>query len=177
MEKTCPICGTGELKKHVTTEQFEYKGRKVPIPNYVTYSCNVCEETIVDDSSLKSSGKLLKKFKREVDGLLPVEEIKRIRKSFGFTQEKWSKILGGGLKGAARYESGQITQSKAMDNLLRILDKFPFALSAIWEETVVKSKKITNVIDLKEYKKKRYKAEKETYSVETKEENYNELAV
>jgi len=177
MEKTCPICGAGELKKHIDTEEFEYKGRKVTVPNYITYSCNVCEESIVDESTLKSSGRILKKFKREVDSLLSGQEIKKIRESLGFTQEELSEILGGGLKGFARYESGQITQSKAMDNLLRILDKFPFVLSAIWEKPTAEATRITNIISLEEYRGKRYKTEKQIYTIKINEDSYDELAV
>jgi len=177
MEKICPICGAGELKKHITNEEFEYKGRTISIPNYIAYSCNVCEESIVDDSTLKLSGRILKKFKREVDGLLSVKEIKRIRESLGFTQELLSEILGGGLKGFARYESGQITQSKAMDNLLRILDKYPYALSAIWQKPTEEVTKMTNIISLEDYKKKRYKTNKVSYTVAMNEDSYYELTV
>ncbi len=56
---------------------------------------------------------------------------KRIRKKFGCTQEEMAKKLGVGLKTFARYETSQVIQSRAMDNLLRILDKHPEALNAI----------------------------------------------
>lgn len=172
MEKICPICGVGELKKHIVNEEFEYKGRTVSIPNYITYTCNECEESIVDNSTLKSSGRILKKFKREVDGLLSVIEIKRIRESLGFTQELLSDILGGGLKGFARYESGQITQSKAMDNLLRILDKYPFVLDAIWQKPAEEATRMTNILYLDEDKRTRYKTKQVSYVYKGR---YNEL--
>ena len=47
------------------------------------------------------------------------------------TQEQMATALGGGLKGFARYENGQIIQSRAMDNLLRILDQFPENLDVL----------------------------------------------
>ena len=47
------------------------------------------------------------------------------------TQEQMATVLGGGLKGFARYENGQIIQSRAMDNLLRILDQFPESLDVL----------------------------------------------
>lgn len=58
--KICPICGAGKLKKKVGTETFEYKGETLTIPNYVTYMCKECGETIVDRVTLKESGKKLK---------------------------------------------------------------------------------------------------------------------
>jgi len=61
--KNCPICGAGKLKKKVGAESFEYKGETKTIPNYVTYACNECGESIVDSATLKESGKMLKDFK------------------------------------------------------------------------------------------------------------------
>ena len=66
-----------------------------------------------------------------MDGLLTSQEIKKIRKSLGFTQEVLGELLGGGEKSFARYENGHVTQSRAMDNLLRILNDYPFVLKAL----------------------------------------------
>jgi len=118
----CPICGLGKLTKKVSDEVFEYKGNEVVVPRYTTYVCNVCGESIVDNKSLKKSSKILKDFQRKVDGFLSGEEIKRIRRKLGLTQEEMSQILGGGKKAFARYETGEVSQSMAMDNLLRVLD-------------------------------------------------------
>jgi len=129
--QACPICGSGKLAKKTVDEKFEYKGQSLVVPDYVVYECSSCEESLVDKKSVKTSQKLLKDFFREVDGLLGSSDIKRIRKKLGFTQEQMAKKLGVGLKTFARYETGQVIQSRAMDNLLRILDKHPEALNAI----------------------------------------------
>jgi HTH-type transcriptional regulator/antitoxin MqsA len=131
----CSICGKGTLKKEVIEEKLTYKGETLTIPDYIIYKCDLCNEEIVDKGTLKSSGKLLKNFKCKVDGLLTGNEIKEIRKKVGFTQEQMSEILGGGLKSFARYESGQICQSRAMDNLLRILDRYPQVVHFIQKKT------------------------------------------
>ncbi|MDZ7700060.1 MAG: type II toxin-antitoxin system MqsA family antitoxin [Deltaproteobacteria bacterium] len=130
----CPICGAGVLTKRVGTENFEYKGQTLTVPDYVTYACNECGEAIVDPATLRSSGKKLKDFKRMVDGLLTGKQIKAIRLKLGLTQEQMADIIGGGLKSVARYESGQVCQSKGMDNLLRILDAFPETLKVIQQK-------------------------------------------
>jgi HTH-type transcriptional regulator / antitoxin MqsA len=131
----CPICGTGFLKKMISTEQFEYKGEHLPITNYITYTCGQCREAIVDNQTLIDSGKKLKNFQRKVDGLLTGNQIKAIRKKLGLTQEQMAEIVGGGLKSLARYESEQVCQSKGMDNLLRILDAYPETLKIIQKKT------------------------------------------
>ncbi|MEI9476919.1 MAG: type II toxin-antitoxin system MqsA family antitoxin, partial [Deltaproteobacteria bacterium] len=109
-DKICPICGKGPLKKGVIEEKFAYKGETITIPDYIVYKCDLCNEAIVDKGTLKTSGKLLKNFKCKVDGLLTGDEIREIRRKLGLTQEQMSEILGGGLKGFARYETGQICQ-------------------------------------------------------------------
>ena len=160
-DNICPICGKGPLKKEVIEENFAYKGETITIPDYVISKCDLCNETIVDKGTLKSSAKLLKNFKCKVDGLLTGEEIREIRRKLGFTQEQMSEILGGGLKSFARYETGQICQSKAMDNLLRILDRSPQVLHFIQKEIPEQSKGLqgtcvitqnTKVVYLNEYK-------------------------
>jgi HTH-type transcriptional regulator/antitoxin MqsA len=173
-DNICPICGKGPLKKEVIEEKFTYKGETIKIPNYVVYKCDACNETIVDKGTLKSSSKLLRNFKCKVDGLLVGDAIKGIRKKLNLTQEQMSEILGGGLKSFARYESGQICQSRAMDNLLRILDKYPDVIHIILkkplgeyihqkDENIVKR---TKVIYLSEYFKKKYVYEKRDFDTQ-----------
>ncbi len=168
----CPICGKGTLKKEVIEEKLAYKGQTITIPDYVVYKCDLCNETIVDKGTLKSSAKVLKNFKCKVDGLLTGEEIKEIRKKLGLTQEEMSDILGGGLKGFARYETGQICQSKAMDNLLRVLDRFPQVVHFIQEKTVrskrlqgacviTQNTKVVYLTDYINYRQKRVSEKKE----------------
>ena len=182
-QNTCPVCGKGTLNKELVEERFEYKGQSISIPNYLVYKCDACNETIVDKGTLKSSGKLLKDFKCKVDGLLTGDEIKEIRKRLNLTQEQISEILGGGLKSFARYESGHICQSRAMDNLLRILERYPDVIHLILKESpyrlkgqkessvIVKNKKVIHLDDYKSYKKK-YASEQGLFSIKVEDETY-----
>lgn len=145
----CPICGTGALDKKVVDEVFTYKGHSLNVPEYVLFECANCGEALVAPVSSKRASKLLKDFSREVDGLLSTTEIKRIRKKLGYTQEEMADICGGGLKGFARYESGQVMQSKGMDNLLRILDELPYALDVISRRP---ARRFAKVVSLVEYR-------------------------
>ncbi|MGO9014025.1 MAG: type II toxin-antitoxin system MqsA family antitoxin [Dissulfurispiraceae bacterium] len=162
----CPICGVGTLKKQVGNETFQYKGETIIVPNYVTYECGECGEAIVDKVTLKESGRILKDFQRKVDGLLTGEEIKRIRKKLVRTQEEMAEILGGGTKGFAKYESGQVCQSRGMDNLLRILDVYPFALNVIKRDSKagISLQKEDKVVYFEKYKENRYKLKSKTMS-------------
>jgi HTH-type transcriptional regulator / antitoxin MqsA len=128
----CPACGQEGLQKKVITEKFEYKGETFSYPNYVIYECPSCGDAVVDKKSLKESGRVIRDFYRQVDGLLVSSEIKRIRKfKLCLTQDRASELLGGGAKSFARYENNEVIQSKALDNLLRILDDNPSMLMVI----------------------------------------------
>lgn len=128
----CPICGNGDLQKKIITETFEYKGKAFDYPNYIIYECPECGEAVVDKITLKESGRAIRDFYRQVDGLLSASEIQRIRKFKLFlSQDQASALLGGGAKSFARYENSEIVQSVALDNLLCILDADPYKLKVI----------------------------------------------
>lgn len=154
----CPICDKGTLKKEVVSELFEYKGQTIEIPNYIKYRCDVCGEAVVDNNTIRKSGKILKEFKRQVDGLLTAAQIKSIRLKLGLTQAELAEIVGGGGKSLARYESGQVCQSRGMDNLLRILDAYPHTLNLIHKKEKTESSSMGQVIYMDDHKaRKAYK--------------------
>lgn len=128
---SCPLCGGGELCEKVIEERFAYKGHALTVPDYHVLECPSCGEAVVEKESARRAEKLLRDFGRQVDGLLMAADIKRIRRKLHLTQEQMATVLGGGLKGFARYENGQVVQSRAMDNLLRILDHFPESLDVL----------------------------------------------
>ncbi|MBI1811807.1 MAG: type II toxin-antitoxin system MqsA family antitoxin [Nitrospirae bacterium] len=144
MQENCPICG-GNLSGKVTDETFTYKGKTKTIPDYVTYACIQCGESIVDPKTLKESGKILKDFQREVDGLLTGIEIKKIR-------------------------AGRICQSTAMYNLLRILDRYPNVIHVLLKDTT-QEYRVTNIIRLSEIRQK-YKTKAERFNTQIKELQY-----
>lgn len=127
----CPVCGSGTLTKKIIEEVFDYKGKTLTIKDYVIYECSVCEESIVDRKTLEDTESSLIEFRRKVDNLLTPNEIRKIRMLFGYTQEEFGNILGGGKKAFARYENGAITQSRAMDNQLKMLRSNPKILAVI----------------------------------------------
>lgn len=122
---TCPVCGQGTVKEKVVNEAFKYKGNECVIPDYHIFVCDVCEEELVGHESLKGSEKTLTDFRRKIDGLLTSDEIRAIRKRLGKTQKELAEMLDVGGKTFARYENGQVTQSRIMDSFLRMLDECP----------------------------------------------------
>lgn len=131
----CPVCSKGSLSEQVITEEFEYKRKKIQVPNYHVFSCDKCKEELVSPITIRETEKTLTDFRRKVDGLLTSDEIKAIRKKIGKTQIKMSSMFGYSPKTFARYENGQVTQSKSMDVLLRIININPFILEDIYSHT------------------------------------------
>ena len=127
----CPVCDTGTLTKKIIEKAFDYKGETLTIKDYIIYECHVCEELIVDRKILEDTEGSLIEFRRKVDKLLTPNKIRKIRTSFGYTQEEFGNILGGGKKAFARYENGVVTQSRAMDNQLKMLRSNPEILAVI----------------------------------------------
>lgn len=121
----CPICGEGKVSEQSIKGEFEYKGKKLSIPEYHVFVCEHCKEQIVAPKTLRATEKILTDFRRKIDGLLTSDEIKAIRKKLGKTQMEMATWLGVGKKNFARYETGKVTQGKTMDKLLRILNEYP----------------------------------------------------
>jgi len=155
-KEICPICGSGTLRRKEGNKEFNYKGKSKVVNDYVTYVCDFCHEAIVDNESLRRAGRELTEFKREVDGFLKSKQIKRIREELGFTQEQMAKYLGGGVKAFARYESGSICQSRAMDNLLRVLQKFPSMIKFLHQDEYVVSYEMKEIFAYKIYSDRQF---------------------
>ncbi len=124
----CPICGAGTIKVERKKESFEYKGQVLTL-ELTVYSCNVCGESFYDNEEMRKHQKTIKDFQRRVDGLLTSDEIRQIREKYGLSQRELARILGIAEKSIAKYEAGFVSQSKAMDNLLRVIERFPDVLS------------------------------------------------
>ena len=133
---TCPVCGSGTIRVEKRPETFEYKGQSLTL-ELTVYLCDVCEESFFDNKEMKKYQRAIKDFQRRVDGLLTSTEIKQIREKYGISQRELASILGIAEKSIAKYEAGFVAKSKAMDNLLRIIEKFPDVLKYLKQLNIV----------------------------------------
>ena len=127
----CPVCEEGALDEVRKDLEFEYKGKIRTISNQLVYECANCGESLQNKKERRILEKLLADSRRDIDGLLSSMRIKRIRKIFGMTQAEFSAALKVGEKNFARYESGQSTQGRNTDSLLRILERYPHAIRVL----------------------------------------------
>ena len=132
----CPVCETGHLHKVVKDKEFKYKGERLTIKDITVYACDGCEESLIPKRTINSTEKSIRDFHRKVDELLTSDQIKKVRRALGFTQEDFANILGVAPKSFARYENGTVTQNRTTDHLLRILFENPDTLKIINKEAV-----------------------------------------
>lgn len=131
---TCPVCEEGTLSLHQKDVDFSYKGHSVQIQREVLV-CSICGESFFQAQDERAIEKTLADRRRGIDGLLTSDEIRSIRKQFDMTQMEFAQYLRVSQKTFARYENGQVTQSYAMDDLLRILQQFPEAMHLFTQQT------------------------------------------
>jgi len=130
MARKCPFCGQGVLERKVIEETYTYKGRSLVIEQPGEF-CGHCEEGVLGKEDMAATRKALHDFRASVDGLLVSEEVRRIRKKLKLNQKAAAEMFGGGPNAFSKYERGEVMQSKALDRLLRLLDRHPGMLGEI----------------------------------------------
>ena len=145
----CPVCESGSLGDKYEEVKFDYKGLPLIFPSEKVYACDRCGESFFDPKRNREIERELSDHRRQVDGFLTSEEIRCIREIYSMTQIEFAKLFGVGEKNFARYESGQATQGRSMDNLLRVLRERPEVVSLFsrgYKNEVAKKTGLTQVI-------------------------------
>ena len=83
----CFACGQGELRQCTKSLTYTYKSQSIELEQTGLW-CNYCDEGILSNSDIEKTELAFDAFKSKVDGLLPPNEIRRIRKEvLKITQE------------------------------------------------------------------------------------------
>lgn len=125
MSIRCPICDRGNLHNVRVTDAIRYADDVLTVDDIEVARCDVCGEETVLPEQLKRNELRFVDAKRVHDRLLTSAEIIGWRKSLKVTQAQAAKILGGGQNALSKYERGEVVQSRAMDNLMRVSREFP----------------------------------------------------
>src|ERR1700682_3578439 len=99
----CPFCGKESYHHQRKPMILRYKSHSITI-NQPGYWCDECKEGVIGGEDRKTTQKELQAFRAKIDGLLTPEEIKYTREKLNLTQQKASKIFGGGVNAFSRYE-------------------------------------------------------------------------
>jgi len=128
---SCPVCEVGALKERTGDFSFVYKDQQFFVKNITEFYCAECGEIFLNRGDEREVERMAIEFRRRVDGLLTPYEIKKIREQIKCTQVEFAKLLDIGEKTFARYETGAVTQSRAMDIALRLIRDDPDRAIAI----------------------------------------------
>ncbi|MGT2509179.1 type II TA system antitoxin MqsA family protein [Cupriavidus basilensis] len=91
--------------------------------------CDTCGSQFASEADLRFNKRVMIAFEKEVEGLLTGEAVRAARLAAGLTQEQAAKIFGGGKVAFSKYEKEVITQSAAMDKLIRVATAVPSAMA------------------------------------------------
>jgi len=115
----CKLCKSEDVSGFVEVEYISYKGNDLQVS--IAYSiCNNCDREFVSTPQISQNELALRAVKKTFDGLLSSEEIVRAREELSLTQEQAARVFGGGRNAFSKYERGEVSQSVAMDKLIRI---------------------------------------------------------
>jgi len=115
----CKLCKSEDISDFDEVEDISYKGDTLQVS--IAYSvCKNCNREFISKSQILKNEMFLRAAKKEFDGLLSSEEITQARKKLSLTQEQASRVFGGGRNAFSKYERGEVSQSVAMDKLIRV---------------------------------------------------------
>lgn len=129
-KEICPICDEGHLEQFLDKNSVEYKGHTTELNSYYSV-CDTCGCEQTNATQMRNNKRTMLAFKKEVDGLLTGEEIRKIRSFLGITQNEAAIIFGGGTVAFSKYENNDIAQSVSMDKLLRVANEVPEAFHVL----------------------------------------------
>jgi putative zinc finger/helix-turn-helix YgiT family protein len=127
----CPECGEKEVRPAVVPHCSEIKhdGRlyTVEVPRLHVPQCGACGELVFDNDVDAQIAHSL----RAQLGLLSGDQIRKNRDDLGLTQRSLAEQLGVATETISRWETGALTQTRAMDRYLRIYFGVPAARAAL----------------------------------------------
>jgi HTH-type transcriptional regulator/antitoxin MqsA len=118
------------LHRDVRPFTLTYKGESITFDMPGWYG-DQPDEGVFDPEDMKISDRALNRLKARTEGLLEPEEIRRIRKKLGLSQEAAGELIGGGPRAFQKYEIGDSLPSRAISSALALLDHDPKALDVL----------------------------------------------
>jgi HTH-type transcriptional regulator/antitoxin MqsA len=118
------------LHRGVRPLTLAYKGENITVDMPGWYGEGP-DEGVFDPEDMKVSDRALNRLKARAEALLEPEEIRRIRKKLGLSQEAAGELIGGGPRAFQKYESGDSLPSRAISSALALLDHDPRTLDVL----------------------------------------------
>ena len=128
-DPVCPQTGA-PMHRDVRPMTLTYRNESITFDMPGWY-CDASDESIHTGADMKLSDRMLNRLKARIEGLLEPQEIRRIRKKLGLTQEQAGQLIGGGPRAFQKYETGDVLPSRAISSALVLLDHDPAALAVL----------------------------------------------
>jgi HTH-type transcriptional regulator/antitoxin MqsA len=173
----CKICKSKAVVTAKANEEISYKGAALIVP--MAYStCKNCHREFITTEQIHQNDKAIRDAKKAHDGLFTSAEVSKARKQLGLTQEEASLVFGGGRNAFSKYERGEVSQSIAMDKLIKQALKHPMVLHDLLNEAgidvaknhlIYKDDNVVSYVSFKAANDHKYTAVK---SMKMQEEHY-----
>ncbi|MDW6094462.1 type II toxin-antitoxin system MqsA family antitoxin [Vibrio ruber] len=120
----CKVCKSHSVEILTADEEITYKGSTLSVE--IEFSvCHACEREFISKDQIIKNDRMIRDAKKVHDGLFSAKEIAEARLTLGLTQEQASLVFGGGRNAFSKYERGEVSQSVAMDKLIKQALKHP----------------------------------------------------
>lgn len=139
----CPLCGEGNLHEAGRDRKVEHRG-VVGFVHTKASVCDVCGCSQASPAQVRDNQRAITAFQKQAEGRLTGLEMREVRKKIGLTQAQAASMFGGGPNSFAKYEADDVTQSEAMDNLVRMALELPTARA--WLQTKASVKNIKTAV-------------------------------
>lgn len=120
----CKYCNSQHISVHDEIEEIKYNNLVLKIP-FIFSICDDCHKEFISKEQIIVNDARVRDAKKSADGLMTSIEIREAREKLGLTQEQAALIFGGGRNAFSKYERAEVSQSVAMDTLIKICLKHP----------------------------------------------------
>lgn len=121
MIETCVNCETGTAREVVEDRTVLLNGAPLSVSADRFMKCDSCGEEYFTDEQSRLHARKVNDARRRAERLLIGEEIQLLRRSLMLTQAELEEALGVARKTVVRWENGTAVQSKAVDDVLRLI--------------------------------------------------------
>ncbi len=121
MSEECLLCGSQGVRDVVRERRVTVNGNELVIPEDHATHCEKCGEEFYTGSQARIADRKLVDARRRAESLLTSDDIRGLREALQLSQNELEKAIGTGPKTFVRWENGTAVQSKAADDVLRLI--------------------------------------------------------
>jgi putative zinc finger/helix-turn-helix YgiT family protein len=146
MTEICVSCEVGTAHEIVNDREVIVNGKSFPLAGDRHMRCDTCHEEYYTDDQSREASRKVADVRRRDEGLLTGAEIQRVRQSLCLSQAQLESALGVSAKTLVRWELGTAVQSKAMDDVFRLIALDPDNLRLLVR---VRQATLTSIVEQK----------------------------